>query len=160
MVFMLSVLPAMGSAKISQESVPIQAGTAMSVKGDVKATTPPAKSAHRLKEGSEIFMGDKIETGPDGQLKILLLDKTVFTLGPLSTIAIDEFVYDPENAEEKSSVVKGIFRAVSSKVAKRDLNDAPEEKASTPETASASFSEAQEKSLKLADQIGDKPIRS
>jgi len=150
----------MAFAKISEGSAPIQAGTAASIKGDVKATTPPEKSAHRLKEGSEIFMGDKIETGPDGQLKILLFDKTVFTLGPLSTITIDEFVYDPENAEEKSSVVKGIFRAVSSKVAKRELNEEPDEKVSTPETVPASFSEAQEKALKLADQIGDKPIRS
>jgi hypothetical protein len=64
-------------------------------------------------------MGDKIETGTEGQLQILLLDQTVFTLGPMSSITVDEFVYDPSNDEGKvkASVMKGIFRVVSGKVA-------------------------------------------
>ena len=64
-------------------------------------------------------MGDKIETGTDGQLQILLLDKTVFTLGPLSAITVDEFVYDPKNAGDEAGMVKGVFRAVTGKVANK-----------------------------------------
>jgi hypothetical protein len=96
-----------------------QAGVAAAVKGDVKATTPPGKTAHPLKSGDPVFMGDKIETGADGQLQVLLLDQTVFTLGPLSAITVDEFVYDPSNddGKVKASMVKGIFRVVSGKVA-------------------------------------------
>lgn len=143
----------------------VQAGVAASVEGDVKATTPPEKSAHRLKSGDPIFMGDKIETGAEGQLQIQLLDETVFTLGPLSTITVDEFVYDPGNAEGKANMVKGLFRAVSGKVAQKKPEDAPGEfsadsqssvKASPQETA-ASFSEAQEDALKLAELIGKDP---
>ncbi len=97
----------------------MQAGVAAAVKGEVKATTPPDKTARMLKSGDKVFMGDKIETGADGQLQVLLLDETVFTLGPLSSITVDEFVFDPKNddGKVKASMVKGIFRVVSGKVA-------------------------------------------
>lgn len=101
---------------------PTQAGIAAEVKGEVHAATFPGKTAHRLKSGDEIFMGDKIETGADGQLQILLLDQTVFTLGPLSTITVDEFLYDPENAKDNAGVVRGVFRAVSAKVTNKTEN--------------------------------------
>jgi hypothetical protein len=107
----------------------VQAGVAASVTGEVKATTPPEKAAHPLKNGAPIFMGDKIETGVDGNLQIQLLDQTVFTLGPLSAVTVDEFVYDPGNAGNKASVMKGVFRAVSGKVAGRKQEDAAETEA-------------------------------
>jgi hypothetical protein len=98
---------------------PMQAGVAAAVSGEVKATTPPSKDSRILKSGDQVFMGDKIETGTDGQLQILLLDQTVFTLGPSSGITVDEFVYDPSNddGKVKASMMKGIFRVVSGKVA-------------------------------------------
>jgi trimeric autotransporter adhesin len=104
----------------------VQAGVAAAVKGEVKATTPPENTAHVLKDGDKIFMGDKIETGADGEFQILLLDQTFFTVGPLSTILVDEFIYDPESAGAKASVVKGIFRAVSDKAAQKSSEDAPD----------------------------------
>ena len=97
----------------------MQAGVAAAVKGEVKVTTPPAKVARALKSGDKVFMGDKIETGTDGQLQVLLLDETVFTLGPSSAITVDEFVFDPKNddGKVKASMMKGIFRVMSGKVA-------------------------------------------
>ncbi len=97
----------------------IQAGVAAAVKGEVKVTTPPATAAHLLKSGEKVFMGDKIETGTDGQLQILLLDQTFVTLGSSSEITVDEFVYDPANddGKVKASVIKGIFRIVSGRIA-------------------------------------------
>jgi hypothetical protein len=144
---------------------PVQAGSAASVEGEVKATTPPEKSTHSLKNGDKIFMGDKIETGADGQLQILLLDETVFTLGPLSTITIDEFVYDPENVENKPSMVKGILRAVSGKVAQQNPEDVPADFSDDSKNSAnaagqgaegASFSKAQEDALKLAELMSAK----
>ena len=97
----------------------VQAGVAAAVKGEVNATTPPDTTARAIKSGDKIFMGDKVETGADGQLQILLLDQTVFTLGPASGITVDEFIYDPGNddGKVKASMMKGIFRVVSGKVA-------------------------------------------
>jgi hypothetical protein len=99
---------------------------AAAVKGEVKATTPPEKAAHALKSGDKVFMGDKIETGADSHLQVLLLDQTVFTLGPSSSITVDEFVFDPNNVENKAGMVKGIFRAVSGKVANKKQENAAE----------------------------------
>ena len=97
----------------------VQAGVAAAVKGEVNATTPPDQTSRKIKSGDKIFMGDKVETGADGQLQILLLDQTVFTLGPASGITVDEFIFDPSNddGKVKASMMKGIFRVVSGKVA-------------------------------------------
>lgn len=125
-IVLLVVLTAVMGSLFAASEEPTQAGVAAAVKGEVKATTPPEKNAHLLKSGDKIFMGDKIETGADGQLQILLLDQTVFTLGSLSSITVDEFVYDPGNAGDKAGMVKGVFRAVSGKVAQRKQEDAAE----------------------------------
>ena len=82
----------------------VQAGVAAAVQGDVKITTE-GSPARALKSGDPVLMGDTIETEKDGKLQILLLDQTVFTLGPLSAITVDEFVYDPasDNGKVKAS---------------------------------------------------------
>jgi hypothetical protein len=103
----------------AEAGMPVQAGVAAAVKGEAKAATPPDKSSRVLKSGDHVFLGDRIETGADGQLQILLLDQTVFTLGPSSGITVDEFMYNPadDNGKVKASMMKGIFRVVSGKVA-------------------------------------------
>ncbi|MDD5227082.1 MAG: FecR domain-containing protein [Candidatus Omnitrophica bacterium] len=126
MIILMAGVPGNLLAKVNGST---QAGVAAAVKGEVSAMTPSAKAAHPLKSGDKIFMGDKIETGAGGQLQILLLDQTVFTLGPLSTITVDEFVYDPNNAGDKAGMVKGIFRAVSGKVAAKKQESAAETEA-------------------------------
>jgi len=119
MAFVLTGLIIAASGLSAGTSDPVQAGVAAAVKGDVKVTPPADKAPHVLKSGDKVFMSDKVETGTDGQLQILLLDQTVFTLGPLSAITVDEFVYDPANddGKVKASMLKGIFRVVSGKVA-------------------------------------------
>lgn len=118
-MFSLAVLAGVQGHLSAQVAESVQAGVAASVKGNVKATTPPEKRAHALRDGDAIFMGDRIETGEDGQLQIQLLDQTVFSLGPLSTIMVDEFIYDPQSAGAHANMVKGLFRAVSGKVAQK-----------------------------------------
>ena len=163
-VLMIMIARPFGSL-FAESTRPTQAGTTASVEGEVKATTPPERAAHSLKSGDPIFMGDKIETGAVGQLQILLLDKTVFTLGPLSTITIDEFVYDPKNAGDNANMVKGVFRAVSGKMTQQKREDVPADFSAASKNstnpnrhrpAAASFPAAQEDALKLADLLGNK----
>jgi hypothetical protein len=72
--------------------------------------------------GDPVFMGDEVKTDASGRLQILLLDETVFTIGPNSTIIIDKFVYDPKSnkGEIKASITKGVFRYVSGKIAAKN----------------------------------------
>lgn len=98
-------------------------GVVAAAGGKVGLTTPG--QAGRIAQSAQpIFMGDEVKTDADGHLQILLLDETVFTIGPNSTIIIDKFVYDPKshNGEIKASVTKGVFRYVSGKIAAKNPN--------------------------------------
>jgi hypothetical protein len=53
---------------------------------------------------------------------VLLLDETVFTIGPNGDMVIDEFVYDPNNSRDKitARLQKGVFRWVTGEVARKN----------------------------------------
>ena len=46
--------------------------------------------------GDMLFVKDVIETGSDGGIGITFIDNTVFSAGPSSQIALDEFQFDFE----------------------------------------------------------------
>ena len=47
--------------------------------------------------GDKLFEKDVIETGPDGAIGITFVDNTVFSTGPNSQLALDEFQFDSSN---------------------------------------------------------------
>lgn len=69
--------------------------------------------------GEPIYLGDEVSTDAKGQLQIMLLDETVFTIGPNSSIVIDTFVYDPATHDGKidARVMKGVFRFITGQIA-------------------------------------------
>jgi len=100
-----------------------RAGVSAAVKGQVELTREAQQIVGRqVESGEDIFLRDLIESGPRSGMQILLLDETVFTIGPESAIEIDEFVYDPNTGagEVSAEVVKGVFRFVTGKVAERN----------------------------------------
>lgn len=118
---------AVGTEPSYAQSAAQQAGVAAAVRGDVTlAAVVPAQPervvGQNLGSGDRIFLGDMIETGPNSGMQIMLLDETIFTIGPDAGLVIDEFVYDPsDNAGQvTASVVKGAFRFVSGRVAKEE----------------------------------------
>lgn len=96
-------------------------GVVAAAGGKVELTTP-GQVGRVAQSGQAIFMGDEVKTDLQGRLQILLLDETVFTIGPNSTIIIDRFVYDPKShkGEIKASITKGVFRYVSGKIAAKN----------------------------------------
>ncbi|MGC2203117.1 MAG: FecR domain-containing protein [Stellaceae bacterium] len=44
--------------------------------------------------GDPLFVKDVIETGPDGAIGVTFVDNTVFSAGPDSQLALDEFQFD------------------------------------------------------------------
>ncbi len=102
----------------------VRVGVAAAVKGTVEIT-PPGAVGRIAASGQPIFLGDTVTTNAQGVLQILLLDETTFTIGPNSAIVIDEFVYDPATSAGKLSarVVKGAFRFVTGKIAKKNPKD-------------------------------------
>lgn len=96
-----------------------QAGVSAAVRGDVKMTVAAVGPVGRLvRSGEPIHMGDRIVSGSGAGMQIMLLDQTVFTIGPDSEISIDSFVYDPRTGagELAANIRRGVFRFISGKV--------------------------------------------
>jgi len=104
-----------------------RAGVAAAVRGEVKlaAVSGVREVGKDVASGDPIFLGDQVTTGAEGRLQIMLADETVFTIGPNAAMVIDNFVYDPSTSAGKvtASVLKGTFRFVTGKVAKREPSD-------------------------------------
>lgn len=86
------------------------------------------------KDASQIPLeeGTKVITGSSGHIRMKLPDDTTFTIGPNSDIAIDSFVYDPDNTPKKviANMSKGVFRWVTGKT--KPLKDPAEMKVKLP----------------------------
>lgn len=95
-----------------------QVGVAAAVQGQVEVRSNQAVG-RVAQSGKPIYLGDVVTTGPEGRLQILLLDETVFTIGPNSAVVIDEFVYDPasHDGQVSAQIVRGVFRFVTGKIA-------------------------------------------
>lgn len=125
----LTVLGAASALALGVNDVPAQTGTkagvAAAVRGPVQQVsyrTPQATVGRNVGSGDEIFLGDRIVTGPAGGLQIMLLDGTTFSVGPNSSLVIDEFVYNPATGTGKltASVARGTLRLISGRLARQD----------------------------------------
>ena len=114
LAFVLLIAPLAAAA-------PMNIGVASAVRGAVKAIAPGA-AGRVVETGKPVYSHDKVTTGPEGKLQVLLLDQTSFTMGANSEMELDEFVFDPATNAGKVSakIVKGAFRFVTGKVARRD----------------------------------------
>ncbi|MBI5745247.1 MAG: FecR domain-containing protein [Elusimicrobia bacterium] len=117
LILALIVAPALAEAQGAAQRI----GAAGAVSGPVKATAP-GEAARELKSGSPVFLNDRVVTDSKSRLQVMLLDETVFTVGPNSDMTLDEFVYDPASSAGKVSakVTKGVFRFVTGKVARKE----------------------------------------
>ncbi|MDD5628605.1 MAG: FecR domain-containing protein [Elusimicrobia bacterium] len=97
-------------------------GAAAAVKGAVLARAPGAAVGRVLSSGKPVFLNDHVTTDAAGRLQVMLLDETVFTIGPNSDLVLDEFVYDPAtgSGQVAARVTQGVFRFVTGKVARKD----------------------------------------
>jgi hypothetical protein len=96
-------------------------GAAGAVKGGVNQFLVVSKSEKKVVSGDDMGFKDTIKTDAQGKLQVLLLDETVFTLGPDTELVMDEYVYDPKTNDGKitASLKKGVFRFVTGKVARK-----------------------------------------
>ncbi len=83
--------------------------------------TPPARDTRVLQVGLDMFAAEKVETGKVGQTHLIFEDGSALTVGPNSSVVLDEFVYDPQAQSGKLvvSVGKGLMRYVGGKISKK-----------------------------------------
>lgn len=101
-----------------------QIGVVAAVRGTVKIGKS-GKVGEIVKSGRAVYLGDEVSTDEKGNLQVLLLDETVFTIGPNSSLVIDKFIYDPSSQSGKinAKIVKGTFRFVTGKIARKTPSD-------------------------------------
>lgn len=95
------------------------AGVTAAVNPTASALEPGGKRK-LISLGDPVVRDQRIETGPQGLVQILLADGTSFTVGPNSSIVIDSFVYDPEKqtASLAATMTKGALRFIGGKASK------------------------------------------
>lgn len=123
----ISLISAMAVAGFASVTVAQQqAGVSAAVRGQVAlARVSENVVGRQVESGDPIFLGDAITSGRDSGMQIMLMDETVFSIGPNSEIAIDEFVYDPatDSGKVTASVAKGVFRFITGKIAQKRPED-------------------------------------
>jgi hypothetical protein len=103
-----------------------QAGVSAAVRGQVALSRASQNIVgKKVGSGEAIFLGDAITSGKNSGMQVMLLDETIFTIGPNSAMSIDEFVYDPSTNAGKvaASVTKGVFRFITGKIARKRPED-------------------------------------
>ncbi|MBI5597219.1 MAG: FecR domain-containing protein [Elusimicrobia bacterium] len=125
---MTSIAALLLAAAAASHAAPVRIGAAGGVSGGVTATTEAKPRA--LRSGDTVFHKDAVATDAKGRMQAMLLDETVFTVGPNSKVVLDEFVYDPftDAGKVRAEVLKGVFRLVTGKTARRN----PDIKVKTP----------------------------
>ncbi len=88
-------------------------GVAAAVQNNVQGVQNGAP--RRLATGSSVFEQELIRTGEQSVAQLLFLDETTLSIGPLSEVILDRFVYDPANGTGNVvlSATKGAFRFIS-----------------------------------------------
>lgn len=87
-------------------------GTAAAVKN--RATGTLGGQTRALASGASVFQQERIDTARASTAQLLFNDETALTLGPESSVKLDEFVYDPNRNAGKAvlNVTKGAFRFI------------------------------------------------
>jgi len=99
------------------------AGVTGAVQGEVMLESPARQtSIDQVTSGEDVVMGDAVNTRTKSRLQIMLLDQTAITMGENASLVIDEFVYDPDNANAalSASVTQGAFRLITGGVARNN----------------------------------------
>lgn len=107
----LTLIPTSGIAKVGVTSAVNQAAE----------SAPPGGRVRVLSLGKSLVQDERITTGSDGLVQVLLLDGTTLTVAPGTTFVIDRFAYDSDKGEASLSttLVNGAFRFVGGLASKK-----------------------------------------
>ncbi len=94
------------------------AGTVKNVKGGAVVVRQGADLP--LEKGMKLYAADLIKTGGDGSTGIILQDNTIFSLGPDTELALNEFVFVPDEGRFSllAKMIKGTFIYISGVIGK------------------------------------------
>jgi len=85
------------------------------IKTEVRMKTSSDSGLRPAQLREKVSLGDQVTSGPNSALQVLLIDRSMFTVGANARMTFDRFVYDPNRgtSEVAASVAKGAFRFMS-----------------------------------------------
>lgn len=97
------------------------AGVAAAVNPDATGT-PPDLPTRVIELGMNVVQDERLRTGPDGQMQVLMRDGTTVTMGPSAELTVDRFVYDPEAGTARLVMTQGagLMRIIGGRASKGD----------------------------------------
>lgn len=104
---------ALGAVAAPVAQAASQIGTAAAVSNSVRGSMGGAASP--LHTGDSVFQNQTVLTAAKSSAQLLFRDQTALTVGPISRIKLDRYVYDPSRRTGRIvvNVAKGAFRFVS-----------------------------------------------
>lgn len=93
-------------------------GFVKTVSGDALVITQGEKQKAVL--GSKVYQGSQLQTGAKSSIGVTFKDETVISLGPDTSLTVDEYVYAPadKNVKFGSKLAKGTLNYISGGIAK------------------------------------------
>src|SRR5580692_3789856 len=89
-----------------------QIGSAAQVVNSVTGTLASTRRPDVLRAGIDVFQNETINTANASASRVVFQDQTQLSIGPVSQVVLDRFVFDPNPAASvvAVSVVKGVAR--------------------------------------------------
>jgi hypothetical protein len=89
-----------------------QIGSAAQVVNSVTGTLATTRQMQVLRAGIDVFQNETINTANASASRVVFEDRTQLSIGPVSEVVLDRFVFDPNPAASAVavSVVKGVAR--------------------------------------------------
>lgn len=106
---MASVLLAMATLPAAAQQIGTVAYAEPVLRG-----TPPGSGTRRLRTGTQIFADETIASSSEGRAQLMFLDQTTLSMGPNTTIVLDQFVFDPASGggEMGLNLAEGTLRFI------------------------------------------------
>ena len=112
----VAALVAMQATSFAQDPT---IGNAVATKNKVEGVV--GSTTQSIAKGTNVYSNEVVRTGDASVADLKFLDETTMSIGPISEIRLDKFVYDP-NGTSGSVVIeatKGAFRFVTGKQDKK-----------------------------------------
>ena len=115
-VYVLAMIFTLQAAAFAQEP---KIGTATATKNKVEGVIGGQNQP--ISKGSELYTNETVRTGDASVADLVFLDNTNLSVGPISEVKLDKFVYDPTGSSGTVviNVTKGAFRFVTGSQDKR-----------------------------------------
>ncbi|MFT3805170.1 MAG: FecR family protein [Burkholderiaceae bacterium] len=100
----------------------VEAGAVVASSGDTRLVRG-GSIATPLRQGTVVYSGDRLVTGPRSRLELRFADDARIAIGPSSEFRVDEYYFEPAQQRSFFTLARGVIRQVSGAIGKRNHDD-------------------------------------